>query len=246
MKIKSFLGKSLPVVVLGVFLFSGWKIGTELYENNHNRTILDDAKAVYTKEVTTTHVNGEVRDELKSLQKLNKDMAGWLTIADTEIDYPILQSTDNDYYLHHNYKNEKARAGSIFKDYRNTNEFLDKNTIIYGHNMKDGSMFADLRKYLDKDFFKAHPTFSYESGLANYKVEIFSVYETTTDFYYIETDFPGKQDFDDYLEKVQQQSIYKSNVKVSSKDRIITLSTCDTEKDYEKGRMVIQGKLVAK
>ncbi|MBC2313813.1 class B sortase [Listeria welshimeri] len=246
MKMKSFLGKSLTVVVLGVFLFSGWKIGTELYENNHNRTILDDAKAVYTKEVTTTHVNGEVRDELKSLQKLNKDMAGWLTIADTEIDYPILQSTDNDYYLHHNYKNEKARAGSIFKDYRNTNEFLDKNTIIYGHNMKDGSMFADLRKYLDKDFFKAHPTFSYESGLTNYKVEIFSVYETTTDFYYIETDFPGKQDFDDYLEKVQQQSIYKSNVKVSSKDRIITLSTCDTEKDYEKGRMVIQGKLVAK
>ncbi|MBC1624823.1 class B sortase [Listeria welshimeri] len=246
MKIKSFLGKSLTVAVLGVFLFSGWKIGTELYENNHNRTILDDAKAVYTKEVTTTHVNGEVRDELKSLQKLNKDMAGWLTIADTEIDYPILQSTDNDYYLHHNYKNEKARAGSIFKDYRNTNEFLDKNTIIYGHNMKDGSMFADLRKYLDKDFFKAHPTFSYESGLANYKVEIFSVYETTTDFYYIETDFPGKQDFADYLEKVQQQSIYKSNVKVSSKDRIITLSTCDTEKDYEKGRMVIQGKLVAK
>ncbi|CAK21616.1 class B sortase [Listeria welshimeri] len=246
MKIKSFLGKSLTVLVLGVFLFSGWKIGTELYENNHNRTILDDAKAVYTKEVTTTHVNGEVRDELKSLQKLNKDMAGWLTIADTEIDYPILQSTDNDYYLHHNYKNEKARAGSIFKDYRNTNEFLDKNTIIYGHNMKDGSMFADLRKYLDKDFFKAHPTFSYESGLTNYKVEIFSVYETTTDFYYIETDFPGKQDFDDYLEKVQQQSIYKSNVKVSSKDRIITLSTCDTEKDYEKGRMVIQGKLVAK
>ncbi|MBC1349547.1 class B sortase [Listeria welshimeri] len=246
MKMKSFLGKGLTVVVLGVFLFSGWKIGTELYENNHNRTILDDAKAVYTKEVTTTHVNGEVRDELKSLQKLNKDMAGWLTIADTEIDYPILQSTDNDYYLHHNYKNEKARAGSIFKDYRNTNEFLDKNTIIYGHNMKDGSMFADLRKYLDKDFFKAHPTFSYESGLTNYKVEIFSVYETTTDFYYIETDFPGKQDFADYLEKVQQQSIYKSNVKVSSKDRIITLSTCDTEKDYEKGRMVIQGKLVAK
>ncbi|MBC1819157.1 class B sortase [Listeria welshimeri] len=246
MKIKSFLGKGLTVVVLGVFLFSGWKIGTELYENNHNRTILDDAKAVYTKEVTTTHVNGEVRNELKSLQKLNIDMAGWLTIADTEIDYPILQSTDNDYYLHHNYKNEKARAGSIFKDYRNTNEFLDKNTIIYGHNMKDGSMFADLRKYLDKDFFKAHPTFSYESGLTNYKVEIFSVYETTTDFYYIETDFPGKQDFADYLEKVQQQSIYKSNVKVSSKDRIITLSTCDTEKDYEKGRMVIQGKLVAK
>lgn len=158
---KSFLGKSLTLVVLAVFLFSGWKIGAELYENNHNRTILDDAKAVYTKEVTTTNVNGEVRDELKALQKLNKDMAGWLTIADTEIDYPILQSTDNDYYLHHNYKNEKARAGSIFKDYRNTNEFLDKNTIIYGHNMKDGSMFADLRKYLDKDFLAAHPTFSY-------------------------------------------------------------------------------------
>ncbi|EAE7074100.1 class B sortase [Listeria monocytogenes] len=246
MKIKSFLGKSLTLVVLGIFLFSGWKIGLELYENKHNQTLLDDAKAVYTKDVATTNVNGEVRDELKALRKLNKDMAGWLTIADTEIDYPILQSTDNDYYLHHNYKNEKARAGSIFKDYRNTNEFLDKNTIIYGHNMKDGSMFADLRKYLDKDFWEKHPTFSYESGLANYKVEIFAVYETTTDFYYIETEFPGANDFDNYLQKVRGQSIYKSNVEVSGKDRIITLSTCDTEKDYEKGRMVIQGKLVAK
>lgn len=78
------------------------------------------------KDVATTNVNGEVRDELRDLQKLNKDMVGWLTIADTEIDYPILQSTDNDYYLHHNYKNEKARAGSIFKDYRNTNEFWIK------------------------------------------------------------------------------------------------------------------------
>lgn len=146
----------------------------------------------------------------------------------------------------HNYKNEKARAGSIFKDYRNTNEFLDKNTIIYGHNMKDGSMFADLRKYLDKDFLAAHPTFSYESGLANYEVEIFAVYETTTDFYYIETEFPETTDFEDYLQKVKQQSMYKLNVKVSGKDRIITLSTCDTEKDYEKGRMVIQGKLVTK
>ncbi|MBC1550864.1 class B sortase [Listeria sp. FSL L7-1434] len=246
MKIKSFLGKSLTLVILAVFLFSGWKIGMELYENYHNRNILDDAKAAYTKDVTTTNVNGEVRDELKALQKLNKDMVGWLTIADTEVDYPILQSTDNDYYLHHNYKNEKARAGSIFKDYRNTNEFLDKNTIIYGHNMKDGSMFADLRKYLDKDFFEEHPTFSYESGLANFEVEIFAVYETTTDFYYIETDFPEANDFNNYLQKVKQQSMYKSNVEVSGKDRIITLSTCDTEKDYEKGRMVIQGKLVAK
>ncbi|EKZ1457078.1 class B sortase [Listeria monocytogenes] len=246
MKIKSFLRKSLTLVVLGIFLFSGWKIGMELYENKHNQTLLDDAKAVYTKDVATTNVNGEVREELKALRKLNKDMAGWLTIADTEIDYPILQSTDNDYYLHHNYKNEKARAGSVFKDYRNTNEFLDKNTIIYGHNMKDGSMFADLRKYLDKNFWEKHPTFSYESGLANYKIEIFAVYETTTDFYYIETEFPGANDFDNYLQKVRGQSIYKSNVEVSGKDRIITLSTCDTEKDYEKGRMVIQGKLVAK
>ncbi|MCY0650637.1 SrtB family sortase, partial [Klebsiella pneumoniae] len=80
----------------------------------------------------------------------------------------------------------------------------------------------------------------------NYEVEIFAVYETTTDFYYIETEFPETTDFEDYLQKVKQQSVYTSNVKVSGKDRIITLSTCDTEKDYEKGRMVIQGKLVTK
>lgn len=246
MKAKSFLRKGITLFVLAIFLFSGWKIGLEIYENKYNRTILDDAKAVYTSPFTTTTVNGEVREELKSLQKLNKDMTGWLTLAGTEIDYPILQSTNNEYYLQHNYKNEQARAGSIFKDYRNTNEFLDKNTIIYGHNMKDGSMFADLRKYLDKEFLAKHPTFSYESALQNYQVEIFAVYETTTDFYYIETEFPNKLDFDQYLQKIKQQSLYQLNVEVTENDRIITLSTCDTAKDYEKGRMVIQGKLIAK
>lgn len=106
---------------------------------------------------------------------------------------------DNDYYLYYNYKNEKVWVGSIFKDYWNMNEFLDKNMIIYGYNMKDGFMFVDLCKYLDKDFLVVYLMFFYELGLVNYEVEIFVVYEMMIDFYYIEIEFLEIIDFEDYL-----------------------------------------------
>lgn len=105
-------------------------------------------------------------------------------------------------------------------------------------------MFDDIQKYMDKDFFKSHPTFEYNTETENYKVEVFAVYETTTDFYYIETNFNETASFARYLSEVQKMSVYKTDVKVSDEDHIITLSTCDTGFDYEKGRYVVQGKIV--
>ncbi|MCO6017930.1 SrtB family sortase [Carnobacterium divergens] len=237
--------KLLSGVMLIVLLFSGWKILTILTENQHNQRILADVQKVYQKQAQQTRSVTSKKPAFVELKKINPDIKGWISIPDTAIDYPILQSSDNDFYLKHNYQKEIARAGSVFKDFRNQSE-SEFNTILYGHNMKDGSMFADLQNYLDEDFFNKHPTFDYETETKSYQVEVFAAYETTTDFYYIETDFSQPQAYSNYLTTIKQQSKFQTNVIVTDQDQIITLSTCDTGFDYEKGRFVIQGKLIEK
>ena len=236
--------KILNLIMLAVLVFSSYQIIKTYRDNKHNQTVLTEVQTLYKEEIQTTPKGEEQKfPAFKKLQTINPDIIGWLTIADSTINYPVLQTDNNDYYLKHNYQAESARAGSVFKDFRNTNQD-EKNTIIYGHNMKDGSMFADIQKYMDKDFFKSHPTFEYNTETENYKVEVFAVYETTTDFYYIETNFNETASFARYLSEVQKMSVYKTDVKVSDEDHIITLSTCDTGFDYEKGRYVVQGKIV--
>lgn len=237
--------KVFNLVMLAILLFSGYQIINYWVENNHNKTILSDVQTVYQQRKNEPHDANQLRPAFVELQKKNPDMIGWISIEGTEVDYPILQSLDNEYYLKHNYQSEVARAGSIFKDYRNQSED-EKNTIIYGHNMKDGSMFASINNYLNPDFYKEHPTFEYETETKSYTVEVFAAYETTTDFYYIETNFQEPGSFTTYLDSVKLKSTITTNIEVSENDQILTLSTCDSGLDYGKGRFVVQGKLVEK
>jgi sortase B len=163
---------------------------------------------------------------------------------DTQINYPIVQAKDNDYYLFRNYKGEDMRAGSIFMDYRNDVKSQNRNTILYGHRMKDGSMFGSLKKMLDEDFFMSHRKLYYDTLFEGYDLEVFSVYTTTTDFYYIETDFSSDTEYTSFLEKIQEKSLYKTDTKVTESDQIVTLSTCDYALDPEAGRLVVHAKLV--
>lgn len=124
----------------------------------------------------------EVRKQFKALQQINQEIVGWITMDDTQINYPIVQAKDNDYYLFRNYKGEDMRAGSIFMDYRNDVKSQNRNTILYGHRMKDGSMFGSLKKMLDEEFFMSHRKLYYDTLFEGYDLEVFSVYTTTTDF----------------------------------------------------------------
>ncbi len=228
-------------ISLGIFVFSLLKIGDIVYGYAKNDQIMKDIQAVYHEEANSDNLASPT--PLQSLTEINQDIVGWLTIADTKIDYPILQTTNNDYYLTHNYKNEESKEGSIFMDYRNSADTKEKQTILYGHEMKNGSMFGELKKFLDLEFLSQHKRFSYQTNAASYEVEIFSVYATTTSFDYLKTEFSSDADYKEYLQTISDKSIYDSNVSISEQDQIITLSTCSNLSDPNDGRLVVHGKL---
>lgn len=244
---KKTIQRILTFFWLGVFLYSAYQLVTIGLDYWENRKIMEEIQKEYRPELFAVEEAEEsqmIRPQFLDLLKMNGDIVGWITIENTPIDYPILQAEDNDYYLYRNYKHEKTRAGSIFLDFRNDVRQPDRNTIIYGHNMRDGSMFGELDQYLNEEFFQENQIFYFDTLYDSYIVEVFSVYLTTTDFYYIETDFASDEEYLQFLRTIQNKSAIETDVVLDAKDRIITLSTCDRGFNYEKGRLVVHGKLI--
>ncbi len=184
--------------------------------------------------------NKTVLGKYHSLLEFNADVMGWIAVAGTNIDYPVLQSEDNLYYLQHTIEKKEAKAGSIFMDFRNSGDGNDRNTILYGHNMRDGTMFRKLYQYKSQSFYKAHPVISFNTLYEDITWEIFSVYVTDPSFYYIKTEFVSDIDYIAFLQDIQSQSLYDTGVTLSAKDRILTLSTCSYEE--EDFRLVVHAK----
>ncbi|MFS0653927.1 class B sortase [Bacillus sp. 179-C3.3 HS] len=232
-------------ICLGVFISSGVAIGLELFGYYQNRQVLAQAQTMYRHEEVTNEArkSGQIRTSFDELRQVNDDIVGWIDINGTMIQYPIVQSHDNAFYLTRNYLRNETRAGSIFMDYRNDVLHESPNTVVYGHRMRDGSMFAGLTNYLKKDFFNDHQTFQYDTLYQRYEAEIFAVYETTVDFDYIQTDFQDLGEYAHYLQAVRQKSIYQTKTDVSTDDLILTLSTCDHALAPKSGRLVVQAKL---
>lgn len=237
--------RTLTIVCLGVFIYSGTAIGFELFGYYQNRQVLAKAQTMYghEEEMTEKRGPGKIRSSFDELRKVNEDIVGWINMKDTMIQYPIVQSHDNAFYLTRNYLKNDTRAGSIFMDYRNDVLHESPNTVVYGHRMRDGSMFAGLTNYLKKDFFQEHRTFQYDTLYQSYEAEIFAVYETTVDFDYIQTDFQDLGEYAHYLQAVRKKSIYQTKTDVSTDDLILTLSTCDHVLAPKSGRLVVQAKL---
>ncbi|CAM5663471.1 SrtB family sortase OS=Lysinibacillus sphaericus OX=1421 GN=LS41612_19145 PE=4 SV=1 [Lysinibacillus sphaericus] len=129
-------------------------------------------------------------------------------------------------------------------DYRNDALDINRNTILYGHAMKDGTMFGSLKNYLKQDYAEAHRTIYLDTLYEGYDVEVFAAYETTIDFYYIETEFKSDKDFIQFIEEVQKRSEIDLNVAIGPNDKIVTLSTCKDSVMSDDHRFVVQGKLV--
>lgn len=178
---------------------------------------------------------------LTTLQKQNSTIIGWLSLADSRLDNPVLQTDNNDFYLTHNYLNEKSRGGSIFVDFRNE-PMTDRHTIFYGHVLRNGTMFGELSKFANQPYADTHPVFIYESATEKYELQVFAAYETTTDFYYIETEFSDVT-FDQFLNEIKQHSEITMPVEVSVSDKIVTFSTCTTSPN-DKERFVVHAKII--
>ncbi len=176
-----------------------------------------------------------------SLRFINGNIIGWINGCENIIDYPVVQADNNDYYLNHLVDGSPNRSGSIFIDSRNSIGFADRNTFIYGHNMRNGTMFSAITKYADQRYYDQHPTLTMETNECTYLLEPFSGYVTltTSDTYRIE--FIDDADFSNYIEAVTQKSNFTSEVVVAAQDKIVTLSTCTY--DDNDARYVLHCKL---
>lgn len=182
--------------------------------------------------------------DLAKLVAKNEDIKGWLHIEGTEISYPLLQGYNNDYYLSRTYEEEWLFAGSIFMDYKNKSDFSDAHTVIYGHNMHNGSMFGQLDKFSKEDYRNEHP-YVYIMRLDGKwdKYEIFSAYIANVDdgtFNYFTT---TGTDYDNYISLAKSKNYYANTTMPQNGERILTLSTCTEDSDDYK-RFVVQTKFV--
>ncbi|WP_164219970.1 class B sortase [Virgibacillus sp. YIM 98842] len=247
-KMKKLLSVILTIVCLGVFIYASQGLIAAALDYYENRKVMGNIQETFYDVELNENTNDPqiIRPGFDTLLKENEDLVGWITMEGTQIDYPILQAEDNIEYLTRNFYKDENRAGSIFMDYRNDIESTGQNTILYGHRMKDGSMFEQLSKYQDEDFFKNHQTFQFDTLYESYEAEIFAVYATTTDFNYIQTDFANDGEYEQLLARIKEESMYDTDVEVKASDQIITLSTCDYVLDENEGRLVVQAKLVSK
>lgn len=178
--------------------------------------------------------------ELTALQQQNSHIIGWLSLENSRLNNPVLQTDNNEFYLTHNYLDEKSRGGSIFMDFRNDG-MEGRNTIFYGHVLRNGSMFGQLANFANQQYANEHPVFYYETNEVKYALQVFAAYETTTDFYYIETQFTDET-FGQFLSEVQGRSAISMPVDVSVQDHIVTLSTCTTSAN-DTERFVVHAKV---
>ena len=183
-----------------------------------------------------------VEKEEENLYDKYEDYRGWIKIDNTNINYPIVQGKDNSFYLDKDINKNYLSSGSIFMNYLN-HGFNDENTVLFGHHMRNKTMFAQLKKYKEKEFFYGDNDIVIE--VENDKVlkyKVFSAYVTDSKDNYIKTNFDDKDQYKEFLEDIKNKSQYKLDIDVNENDKIITLSTCSYE--FNDARMVVHGKLL--
>lgn len=181
------------------------------------------------------------------LRETGPDIIGWLTLPDTAINYPVTQTDDNEYYLHHLYDGTYNKTGCLFADYENQEDFSDRNTIIYGHNMRDGSMFAVLNEYDEQSYYDGHPQMYLVTPGGGYVVEIFTAFvakpsESGSDTSPWRLSFKDDGAYTTWLSEMAGRSVIETDVTVTSSDKVLTLSTCTPG---GASRFIVMGKLAA-
>lgn len=183
--------------------------------------------------------------DFTNLLQTNPDTVGWVKVENTNINYPVVQTTNNSYYLTHSFKKEKNQAGWIFMDSRNDSQNLDKNTVIYAHNRYDSTMFGTLKNVLTDQWLnnKNNYVIRYSTPTENSLWQVFSVYTITKENYYISTSFDSEDKYQEFLNTIKNRSVYKFNTLIDTNDQVLTLSTC---KDNSGNRIVLHAKLIKK
>lgn len=248
-KLRRILSGISIALILAIFLYAGFQIYDYLRAENESKQLADDlidmAVTIPPDTSDTSDPPSEtapIEVDFEALWQENKDVIAWIYCEGTPIHYPVVQSSDNSYYLRRMLNGEYNINGTIFLDYRCPSDFSAFNSIIYGHHMTSGEMFGTLPKYKEQDYYEAHPVMYLLTPGQNYKIELIAGYTTPSDSdtYTLSEAAESKNAF---LEHALQESTFQSSVSVSETDTFITLSTCSYE--YENARFVVIGKLNA-
>lgn len=212
---------------LGAYIAHGYLDARAKYGSINEASGLDSS--VFDEILQGTKTLFDIDIDWDALRKINPDIVGWVYVEGTDINYPIVQGDDNDYYLHHNFDNSPSSSGAIFLDMDNNPDFESDNNIIYGHNMLDGSMFAQITKFKEQDFLEK-----------NYHIIIATprrAYLLSPAFTYIcdgadelrQVDFASRTDMQDYISELMGKAVTESLVDVTKIDKLFSLVTCSYE-----------------
>ena len=239
---------NIPIIILMIFFiillfFSGTKIVIWYMNNQNNKKISDEIAEFVTVDETKEDNEEKYVVDFEKLKEKNSNVVAWLKVNGTNIETTVVKTTDNDYYLTHNFNKEYNSAGWIFADYKNKVDGTDKNLVIYGHNMRDDSMFGSLKWVINEDWYNnednKYITLITENETQVY--EVFSVYQIEKEDYYIQTNFNTEKEFNTFAQTIKKRSKKDFNVDVNENDNILTLSTCANNNKY---RVVLHAKKI--
>lgn len=252
--------KGVLVLSVAVFLVSGGLLGKVLYERSSARAELGNLQEIARIDrwepnepvvVASVETSAVVDlgdfvpltpEGLAKLTNMNPDFAGWLTIPGTRIDYPVVKSSDDLTYLTRSFVGNSRSTGTLFLDKRADRAFGSQNSVIYGHNMQDKTMFHDLMLLRNRDTFnKANKAYLQLPDGTILCYEIFSVYACAPNYDYRSPEYPGDSSAA-FFERITERSSYADGTVLTPEDRILTLSTCVY--DFNDARLAVHGKLV--
>ncbi len=238
------LKKSIVIVFMLMFLsaiaFSSYNIIKRQINLKANKEI----KKIIEETIDIERVSDDnYKIDFDYLKSTNSDIVAYLQVDNTKVNYVVVKGHDNEYYLNHNINKDYNVAGWVFMDYKNKLDGNDKNIVIYGHNMTDGSMFGSLSKALKKEWYENIDNHSILLVTENEKItyQIFSIYSIIPEDYYIDTEFNSEEEYQKFLNTIKSRSIYNSDIDLTTNDQVLTLSTCNLSGDK---RIVIHAKLI--
>lgn len=242
----------LIIILAAVFAVSAYKlistlhqykVADDMYSNLNNRFVTGrqkDAQSPDEGDMETSPITVDFDELLKQ----SSDVVGWIYSADTPINYPVVRGEDNDFYLHRFMDGSYNPSGTIFLDIACEGDFTSRNTIIYGHHMNDGSMFASLSDYRKQgqEYYDQHSVMYLNTPTQNYRIEVFTGFITDAESDVYTVSFSSEESFTNYIRRMKSHSVFESDVEVQPEDNIVTLSTCAY--DFENARFVVLGRLV--
>lgn len=243
MKKKRILNIAIYLILFLILICSGFKLYFWYKDKKNNDEATEQLKNnVKLEKIKKDNSNNEKYIvDFKKLKSENSDVVAYIKVNNTNIEYPIVKTSNNNFYLNHSFDKSKNSRGWIFADYKNKFDNTDKNIVIYGHNMRDESMFGSLKNILNEEWYNNaennNITFLTEKG--NYIYKVFSIYKIESEDYYIKTNFKNDEDYEKFLNTIKNRSIKNFDINLNINDKIITLSTCANNNKY---RIVLHAK----